>query len=85
MSQFLTDQRITQLLDAEVVLGAVDGKNQALFLNLHVVLVKAKRGCYKLMPATTCSYLSDLNMLLQLEIALLLFRRFRIVIVTYFK
>lgn len=31
MSQFLTDQRIAQLLDTKVVLGAVDGESQALF------------------------------------------------------
>lgn len=38
MSQFLTDQRIAQLLDTKVVLGAVDGESQArFFLNLLVV------------------------------------------------
>lgn len=37
MSQCLTDQRIAQLLDTKVVLGAVDGKSQTLFFNLHVV------------------------------------------------
>lgn len=37
MSQFLTHQRIAQLLDTQVVLGAVDGKSQALFFNLHAI------------------------------------------------
>lgn len=66
MSQFLTDQRIAQLLDTEVVLGAVDGRSQTLFFSLLVVSGESQERLYKLVPITTCSFLSDLNMLLQL-------------------
>lgn len=85
MSQFLTDQRISQLLDTQVVLGAMDRKSQAHFFNLNAVSGETQEMLLQLVPIKTCSFLSDLNMLLQLELALLIFRRFKIIIVTYFR
>lgn len=46
MSQFLVRWRIVQLADTQLVLGAEDGKSQALYFSFVQFLLKARKGYY---------------------------------------